>query len=575
MTKKELETKTVETLDILYEECFPKDESDFIMILDSKISALEKNGDKKNIVKIQFEKILIGLYTENTTNNRFPSLKNEAIKASCTKENIDYIKEKIQNTSNNILKAKFSDIIVEINKGEIDYAKIAIDSYTELGKVYLQNNTFDYEFSDVISRALSLALLYKDKERISIAYKQHLDSLKILLEEKRYVSFKKVLQSIITREKSLKPDFESFEIMIEEAIKNDKGKSQTAYRLNQSLLELLITLPPNKKNKVKFQTIKKRIAKSIEEEGDFVGKTRSKMVAGIIYQKALHIHTSISSSKNIVETLMKKIRATNKEAVEKEYKKVPFTFSAPQNIIKKEFKKYAPLDTINIIKKLSLDYTIIPNYTKTLEALNTNFRSPIFVQKSMKNGLNIKSSLTHEEKLNAEIIKLIGIQTDFLSQTILNDIFELLKSKNSDWAVVLEYFLKSSGVVANERINLIIHGLYLYAKNDFISSMHILVFQIEGILRDILHNSRGATFQYKNSESREHTLGAIIRKLEESQILNINLLKHIEIFLCEIQGKNIRNDIAHGNSNFNHFTKNNVQVLIQMLLMLSQNKNDA
>ena len=104
---------------------------------------------------------------------------------------------------------------------------------------------------------------------------------------------------------------------------------------------------------------------------------------------------------------------------------------------------------------------------------------------------------------------------------------------------------------------------------EYVAAIHILVFQIEGVLRDLLGKLGLSTFSYRNNEMRERMLSDILATLSQIEGIDKDFLKFIEIFLSDIRGDNYRNEIAHGLLSLEDFTKENVQLLLLILIQLA------
>lgn len=574
MNKENLKKKSVKELENILESLVTKNDSDFTSVIEALIS---KNNEKdsKRFKELETELLISNIRKNNTTNDRFTALKRSEIRAFFSDEKVNYIKVRIDQTSNPLLRAKYADIIYELNKKEINFAKEAINAYLKSSKIYIQRK-FSFKFIDAMERALSIGLFIKDISLIKASYEAHINSIPILNNDKDYYGLMGVIESLIERVKKLKSfniDFDSFEKTIEEIIIREQEPSQSTYNLHRKLLSLLLSFPLIKKDDNKSKLIRTRIADAFESEAIHVGKTRSQMIAAKFYEDALKIHISIGSDKLITENLKKKIRIANKKAIEKEFKKIPLEFSLPIEAIDRYLSMYKNKNEKEIYDLLSIDDQLLPNYHHIVKTL-VQSSHPImpFHQSAMRGSIKVKNVTTTEDKIEHDSIMQMMLYTEAISRAVLDKIFELIQKEYPAYSKGLIEKISSSNLVNDERKSLLTHGIERYAKKDYVSSMHILVFQIEGILKDTLYTIDGATFSYRNNEMRELTLGTIIRELTKRKIFNINLLKFIEINLCEIRAKNIRNDIAHGNLNMSLFTRYNNQILLLILLKLTAYK---
>ena len=432
MTKRKeiLRGKSIEELENLYETLISKSRLDFTYIIEILIEKYGKDICDKKVRQLELEYLVSRMREENTTNNRFPDLKRESVKNCFDKIGIDYLKERIEETTNPILKAKYCDVVFELNKREFEIGKLAIITYLQLAKC-LFDHKLDWKYVDAIGRALSLSIFRKDENLIELSYKAHLENIEILRNENRNYTLLWIMKSLTEREKSLKKydlDFGLFETIIEEIIKKQNTPYQKTYMLHRDFLELLLSFPNIKKNENKSFSIRKRIGNAFEYEGDYVGKTRSKTVAARFYEEALQVYTSIGCDKTKVEELRKKIRISYEEAYKTEFFKVKKETTIPQVIINGFIEIYENKNIDKFLMILSLDPDIIGSYTSIKETIQISGFRAVIKDSVLKGGIRIKDNSTIEEKIENETVMKIIDWINLMSRAILDRLFTLLKT---------------------------------------------------------------------------------------------------------------------------------------------------
>ncbi|MFX1297144.1 MAG: hypothetical protein ACFFD2_20110 [Promethearchaeota archaeon] len=120
-------------------------------------------------------------------------------------------------------------------------------------------------------------------------------------------------------------------------------------------------------------------------------------------------------------------------------------------------------------------------------------------------------------------------------------------------------------------------GLEHFGRGDFFHCINTIVFQIERILRALCEKI--GILNLFHDEKKEHPKGLeyMIPKLKEHNVLSDKILFFIEWLLSgssEIIPENIRNKIAHGISDVDHFkriyTRYNALSIILIYLSLSK-----
>lgn len=106
---------------------------------------------------------------------------------------------------------------------------------------------------------------------------------------------------------------------------------------------------------------------------------------------------------------------------------------------------------------------------------------------------------------------------------------------------------RQSPIVPIGREKLIAKGLFSGYDNDFITSLHILVPQLEHLIRSHLKQAGVKTTNLDiNGIENENGLSTLIELPEVSGIFGDDLTFEIRALFCDSFGPNIRNELAHG-----------------------------
>jgi len=332
---------------------------------------------------------------------------------------------------------------------------------------------------------------------------------------------------------------------------------------------------PNAKTNIGYQkTIIKEIGKAFEKEGDFVANERSKQVAAHFYEQALIQFINAECSSAEINQIKTKIRKANNYAVKNEFGRVPIEMSIPIEVVDNALSKYTNKELFAVIQILVADPNGMISYESTEKKIKQEIH-PInpFSVTALRKGIKIAKVDTIEERIKHEVIQTMVPCIEFSIRVFLDKIFDIFLYNKSLFVDELRKYIIDSDFIDDNRIKTIEHSVKLYLNKDYISSMHLIVFQIEAILKKILHSIEGETFNYKSKKMTELTLGTIISKLLKHQKVNTDLLRYIEVNLTDQRGKNLRNDIAHGNRSFKEFSKYDNQLLIYLLMKLAAIKS--
>lgn len=341
-------------------------------------------------------------------------------------------------------------------------------------------------------------------------------------------------------------------------------------------MKLLEKIWQIRKNENERQKIKVRIAESFIEEAEWkkVNYPSGNMIAATFYKDAMKVYMDLGKNfHKKVEELKIKIKEANEAAQKTEYKEISLKVEIPREAIDKHLDIYRRRQAIEIFQIMSLDKNFIPSYEGSRqEAIGLSKQLPLqhFVPLSlMKGNICIKYISEEDEKLEYNTIKNFQMNYRLISHTLLNEIFVLLEKEHPEYLELLVQHLSSSKTINEERVELIKHGLLVFENKEYVAAIHILIFQIEGILRDLLGELGLPTFSYRNNEMRERMLSDVLATLFQIEGIDKDFLKFIEIFLCDIRGDSYRHDVAHGLLTVKDFTEEKAQLLLLILIKLA------
>jgi len=222
---------------------------------------------------------------------------------------------------------------------------------------------------------------------------------------------------------------------------------------------------------------------------------------------------------------------------------------------------------------MGLDPNLIPSYEKSKEQAVEQAKKFVirhmFPRAIMKGNICVKEISEEDEKLEYSAITNFKIGYRFCAQMLLDKIFDLLEKEHPGYVKILTQHLSSTGIVDKGRIEIVEYGLRAFGNKEHVAAIHIFVFQIEGILRDLLGKLGLPTFSYRSNEMRERMLSDILVTLSRIKRMDKDFLKFMEVYLCDVRGDNYRNDVAHGLLPLEGFTKENAQLLLLILIKLA------
>jgi hypothetical protein len=585
MDKSELQKLTPDELLSLSE----KNTSDFRWdrseIYKAAFGKYESMGEKEKVEEMRKEVLILDLSTHKLPKKRFDFMmsgttdkgeewKYPNFEKDFSRESIEYYKNRTKFTCNPILKARYSDVVWELDR-DVNFARFAVRSYLDCCPIYF-GNEWGYELSDALDRAITIASMINDQNLIEICLKKHYELMKQLAEKGRFRWLIEIIESILKQEKKIRGqiDYAYLILTMEEAI-TDYAKNPDSFHIQRSFMELLMKIYQLRKNPEEFRRIKVRIAESLIEEAEWkkINYPNGNMVAAHFYEEAMRVYMDLGDSPEKVDELKIKIKEANEAALKTEYKKISTEIEIPREEIDQYLKIYKERKPIEIFQIMSLDKQLVPSYERSRQTAIEQSKQFIFQHivpvTLMRGDICVKKISEEDEKLEYSAIGNFRMSYRLVEDILLKQIFDLLEKDHPKYIEELIQHLSSSEIINKERLEIIQDGLRAFENKEYVATIHILIFQIEGILRDLLGKLGLPTFSYRNNEMRERLLNDILATLSQVEGINRDFLKFIEIFLCDIRGDNYRNDIAHGLLTIEAFTRENALLLLLILIKLA------
>jgi hypothetical protein len=148
-------------------------------------------------------------------------------------------------------------------------------------------------------------------------------------------------------------------------------------------------------------------------------------------------------------------------------------------------------------------------------------------------------------------------------------IFELIEKQDSDYLKHILEFFEDAPLIDKENLKFLKDGLNNYFKDENLACAHIFTFQVEAILRNILKILGVPTFSFRNGEMRARMLDDTISTLSTIKGFDKDFIKFLEIFLIDLRGENLRNNVAHGLCEYKYFDKRICDLLFIILIRIA------
>lgn len=501
---------------------------------------------------------------EFTDGRAYPTLEN------FPEESLDYFEKRADETKNSILLARYFDFIWE-KRGKHIFARKAIQAYLDCVPVFIQND-WDMELADGLQRATELALSIADKNKQTEVKAKILSTMDDLANNKKYRYCLELTDALLQFKNKLSDEeIGHMEKILREGADYYKSEEVKNYHLCRAFLQRLIKLYKLIKDEKRIKETKYEIAYSYELEAEL--KKGSKLVAAHFYEQALLKYQELED-KNKVDELKVKVTNYYKDA-EAEFKKIETEIEIPLKEIDERINKMLSLPIEDILFHLALDDSLIPDMNRirkyTKEQQKEFPLSNLFSRAVIKDGKLVYKSDTEEDKFEHLVRRntLLEIQ---ISNIVFCKILDRLKEEGKLNIKSLTSYLKGWELMPEENFVIIKIGIERYFSDDYASAVHIFVPQLEAVIRKMFERAGFHTTTVKEEKTQEQTLGGFLKRPDVKSTFGENIATYLDIILAAQDGLNLRNEVAHGLIKKKLCSKEIVEMVIHLYLILTRFK---
>lgn len=509
-------------------------------------------------------KELFGPMIEFTDGSAYPTSKN------FPEEALDYFEKRADETKNPILLARYCDFIWE-RRRKHTYAQKAIHAYLDCIPIFIQND-WGMELADSLQRATELALSIADINKQAEVKTKILSTMDELANKKNYEYYLEFMDAILEfKDKLSDKEIERAEKILREGVDYYKSEETRNYHLCRAFLERLSVLYKIKKNGAMIKEVKHEIAHSYELAA--IAEEKSKLVAAYLCEQALLRYQELGD-KNKIEELKVKVKNYYKDA-EAEFEKIETTIEIPLKEIDERISKMLSLPIEGILFQLALDDSLIPNteqirnYTK--EQQKENPLSGLFPHVHIKDGKPVHISEIGENK-QEHLVRTNTLLELHILNMAFGRILDRLREERKLNIDNLTSYLKDWELMPEENLEIVAVGIERYFSEDYVSAIHILVPQLEAVIRKMFEKAGFPTTTVIREKTQEQTLSGFLKRPDVKSTFGEGITTFLDIVLTAQDGLNLRNEVAHGLIKKEVCSKELVEIIIHLYLILTRFK---
>jgi hypothetical protein len=493
---------------------------------------------------------------------------------------LTYLAERAKSSKNPIHSSKYADVVWDLSKEkDAEIARIAIARYLELSEIY-KRNKWGVEFGDVLKRAAELCSMINDKGWIEKTKDLILKNLNELDKDKDY-RFCLDLAEAITRSKKMELKEEEWETFInvldnginyyqgdhkkrEEALGPTEGPNE---HLVRSFHEVKLNLKP-RTPLIDADSDKLAMAKSYEREGDRAVSVGNQLRAVSFYLYAERSFRDLGKSSDRDRVRVKLSTAGVK--AEEEMTPISTELKIEKSKIEEDIKPLLKETLEDTLKHIAATPHFIPNVGRAeerVEKQKSDFPLQfLFPSIHFQDG-HVVGTSTGEEELATTALTRDLVMEIKIGNIFRGYLFDMLRREyklNKD--SLLKHFEKW-GYCKPRNLKILEKGFEHYFQGDYVSAVHMLIPQFEDILRNfLLKAGRPISIPGWGVAMLNHLLSDAVFK----QVAGINLICYYELTLCDPDGINLRNDLAHGLMDPEAMNKSTTELILHLLLTLTR-----
>ena len=292
----------------------------------------------------------------------------------------------------------------------------------------------------------------------------------------------------------------------------------------------------------------------------------SSMVAAGFYENAIQVYRTIPKAQREVFAVDQRIAELHKlmsDAGEKAIGEMKVTSTPGVNIsdlmeaARVSVSNKPITEALNAFVNLSPFESFSESEDKAIKQINDFPFSAIFSSTHVSQdgrviaktpGTGFARELTHEDSdVWSRMVQDYGMLIGIIVQGWINPALAILSIEHRLREIDFLGMVQQSPIVPPGRKRIFAKALFSGYDGDFITAIHILIPQIEHMVRFHLKNSGGKTTTLNsNGIETENGLSTLVELPEMKAVFGEDLSFEIKALFCDAIGPNLRNQLAHG-----------------------------
>jgi len=491
--------------------------------------------------------------------------------ANMTPETIDFYRERAGKAKNRFARARYADIVWEKTRDHI-MGRTAFEDYGELVPETLRRR-WHRQVRELLIRRLHIAVVLNDQNRIAEALASIRETIDTLHNEANYEATLQVADALArVPKKHTSPDLFEWALARNLEAAEHFGSLGGDHRWSErGHLESAASL---RRNIGQDDTdLRRRVAESFACNAAEHDKT---LVASSLYSDAIRRFADLGDRETVAR-LQLKLRELG-PTLDRDFGVVESEVSIPTEKVEVYIESFIADDVDESLQRISIGFR--PNVAETIkQAQEMKEKTPLqFMipqQILAEDGRVVAQATSEDEIFHLHVLRTIRLGFQ-LNAIFISNVLAKLRSERGLTPDGLTDFLCSSPVIGPERREFVEHAMKLYFARDWVSAIHVLVPQLEHILRSILPRI-GVPPEYTDDHGimRVHLLDRVLRSDEVRAAFGDDIWHYFYTFLADQEGENYRNRVAHGVIPWEQCGEVPATILVHLLLTLTTFRFEA
>lgn len=479
-------------------------------------------------------------------------------------------------TQNPRMKARYGDVVWTYTQ-EVAWARTAIEGLSEVARLCLDQMACggseghgQWELADVGPRLLQLACSIDDEPLLTkgVCLLREACSTSISIAKVEHLPH---MLRLVVRNKRLRRAFGEVELrrVLEDAARIACETEREPVHTCKEITDLLVRLAGG--DRTATDNALGLIARLYEEHADSEA-ARSNMIAALWFQKAARVLQQMGASKNEVDRVMLKLEKANAASVG-EMKPIISEISISRDSID-EYVAGVKAATRDVGMAVLGCEDILPSPGKVRQQVAPEGeRPPIFAlfSSTVTDGIRtLLSTSATEKNIEQFATQVLKQQYQIMPLLAAQAAVEVVTQEQGGVPEAVADLLRAAGWVSDFHIAVVEAGLERYVQHDYVSATHLLLFQIEGLVRDLGKLVGVSTTRLHRDGTQYRPLGDLLSDPCICEALGDDLSKNMRVILTDSVGLNMRNEVAHGVPSLEWYTESAVLLLLVLVCQIGK-----